>query len=174
MRICSVAIGFVHSSFIVDPVLTWIFFRFDIFSLRTFATDWKKAKEEKDQETRQRLADERSVLIRDGSMSPELRKVLEEIFLMYSDCDDTMEEDGKSAVTLTSALASRLWYRCGMKLASLENILEAKDDDEHTGNVTLEDFLGVIEKVVEEDAAKMAKEPSSDSSTVSACEVSKT
>jgi len=97
-------------------------------------------------------------------MSPELRKALGEIFSMYSDeaGDSTEDENIKGALTLTSTMAARLWYRCGMKLANLDSILEAKTDDQDA-TVTLEDFLGVIEKVVEDDEAKVAKEPPSDS-----------
>lgn len=138
-------------------------------SLRTFATDWRKEQEEKDQKTRQRLSEERAGLIKNGIMAPELRKVLEEIFCLYS--DEKKDSDTCDLVrSLTSTMAARLWYRCGMKLASLESILQAKEDTKHA-TVTLGDFLGVIEKVVEEDEAKVANEQVSDSAAVLSCEV---
>jgi len=90
--------------------------------------------------------------------------VLEEIFRLYA---DEKEDD----VECDSLMAARLWYRCGMKLAGLESILEAKKDTDHA-TVTLKDFIGVIEKVVEEDEAKVANEPVSDSAAVLSCEVS--
>ena len=99
-------------------------------------------------------------------MAPELRKVLEEIFCLYSDA----KKDSDKCDSVTSLTAARLWYRCGMKLASLESILQAKVDTKHA-TVTLGDFLGVIEKVVEEDEAKVANEQVSDSAAVLSCEV---
>jgi hypothetical protein len=103
-------------------------------------------------------------------VSPELRKVLGEIFCMYSN-----GEDSKGPTTITSTMASRLWYRCGMKLASLETILQAKDgsdDDVKRPSVALEDFLGVIEQVVEEDEAKLGGiEQLPSAAAVSACEI---
>jgi hypothetical protein len=81
---------------------------------------------DKDERIRKRLEKERAVLVKDGTPSTKLRKVLMEIFALYSDADTGMQVEENEEWSLTSTQASRLWYRCGMKLASLDCILEAK------------------------------------------------
>ena len=141
-------------------------------SLRTFATDWRKAQIEKNRQTAQLLAEERVVLIKDGTVSPELRTVLGEIFRLYAD-DQEEEVKCGAETTLTSTMAARLWYRCGMKLASLETIMEAREDSNRMG-LTLQDFVGVIEKVVAEDEVNAAQRSTLDVSAASSCEVNLT
>ena len=139
-------------------------------SLRTFATDWRKAQVDKNRQIRQRLAEERAVLFKDVTISPELRIVLGEIFCMYAD-DRHADIQCASESTLTLTMAARLWYRCGMKLTGLEKILDTRDDSKHAG-LTLQDFLRVIEKILQEDEASGIHEPTLDLTVVSSCEVS--
>lgn len=150
-------------------VVTQLHHPLSLISLQTFATDWRRAQIEKNLQTCQLLAEERAVLIKDGTISPELRSVLGDIFCMYADDREDGVKCG-SETTLTSTMAARLWYRCGMKLASLETLMEARQDSKHTG-VALRDFLGVIEKVVAEDVANSAREPTPDVSVALSCEV---
>ena len=108
-------------------------------------------------------------MIKDGTISPGLRTVLGDIFRLYADDQEEVVKCG-SEVTLSSTMAARLWYRCGMKLANLETIMEAKQDSKHVG-LTLRDFLGVIEKVVAEDEVNAGHESTPDLSGALSCEV---
>jgi hypothetical protein len=125
-------------------------------SLRTFATDWRKVQQENDDIVRKRLAAERALLIKNGSLSERLREVLRAIFVLYCESpEDRMDDEGDDEdVSLSCTMASRLWYRCGMKLANLESILADKQGQQ---NVYLKDFLSVIEKVIAEDEAVVTK-----------------
>jgi hypothetical protein len=106
-----------------------------------------------------RLAKERAVLIKDGAPTLKLRLVLRQIFLWYSERNsDTVLGHGTNFdeatwddVRLNQLMASRLWYRCGMKLASLESILAAKKES----TVCFQDFFRLIEQIVEEDENDM-------------------
>lgn len=98
--------------------------------------------------------------------------MLGDIFRLYADDQEEALKCGAEA-TLTSTMAARLWYRCGMKLANLETIMEARKDTKRMG-VTLRDLLGVIEKVVAEDEANAAHESTPDLNVALSCEVSVT
>lgn len=109
------------------------------------------------------------MLICDGKPSTKLRTVLKEIFALYSDADAEVQSE---ELSLTNAMASRLWYRCGMKLANLECILKAKG--EKSLNLCFPDFLSLIEQVIQEDETKthVATPPPSDTtSPIAAFEV---
>ena len=79
-----------------------------------------------------------------------LQKVLYQIFAMYSGhagsetsmCDVNMDH-----LSVSEIMAARLWYRCGMKLSSLESILKLKD----RRDITFRDFYSLISKVIDEE-----------------------
>jgi hypothetical protein len=112
-------------------------------------TDWREAQHEKDQKVKHRLARERSVLIKDGKPTPKLQLVLREIFGWYSDDCGTgiASSNDEENVYLSQTMASQLWYRCGMKLSSLDSMLATKE----VPTLCFRDFLSLIEQVIEED-----------------------
>jgi hypothetical protein len=110
--------------------------------LQSFATDWKQAKQEKDAALRRKLVSQRSTFIREGSPSPELVIVLEDIFSSYSN------ETESTIPTLNLVEASRLWYQSGMKLSALDKILKKKKDP---SKVNFKDFLDLLKEVIHED-----------------------
>jgi hypothetical protein len=99
--------------------------------------------QDKELKIRNRLVKERTVLVRDGKPTLKLCQTLRRIFGCYSGSTDGHVDD----VKLTQIMASRLWYRCGMKLSSLDCIF-AK---ENVSYVRFQDFFNVIEQVIEED-----------------------
>ena len=126
-----------------------------VCSLRSFATDWKQARQEKDAELRQKLLLQRSVFIDDGNMTPTLEAVLGGIFSSYS--------QSKSA-KLNHIEASRLWYQSGMKLTSLEKIIQSKGD---TPSVEFKDFLDLLKMVIQDEEESLeGQEPYVRGSTV--------
>lgn len=140
--------------------------------LRTFATDWRKVQQEKDDIVRNRLAAERAVLVTDGRPSSKLRLVLLHIFCMYCESSgdqmDVDDDDNEKEVSLSRTMASRLWYRCGMKLSNLESILAVKQNQDA---VCFQDFLSVVEKVIAEDEALVRKRSNETAKSVSTFEV---
>jgi len=136
-------------------------FVFDI-SLRSFATEWRQAQEEKEKQQRRNLINERAVLIKNGKMTPKLRSVLASIFMQYSSppAGAGASSSASQAETLPVSYlkyteAARLWYRCGLKLASLRTLLN--DRPENAKNVFLTDFFGVIDRIVDEDEREFGR-----------------
>lgn len=126
-----------------------------ICSLRSFATDWKQARQVKDVELRQKLLLQRSVFIDDGNITPTLETVLDDIFSSYS--------QSKSA-KLNQIEASQLWYQSGMKLTSLETIMQTKGD---TPTVEFKDFLDLLKMVIQDEEESLeGQEPYIRGSTV--------
>jgi len=109
---------------------------------------------EQDNLRRRQLSQERAVLIQNGTLSPRLRQVLTSIFVQYAgrkgagaDRPNTPDSTGCAVPTMSFVAATRLWYRCGWKLAHLQSILAARQ----RSYVSLDDFLDVIQRVVAED-----------------------
>ena len=111
------------------------------------------------------LVSQRSLLIRDNGPTPALVVVLREIFSWYA---AGHPPEAGSTVELTRVEASRLWYRCGLKLSALDSILAEKSPPKTTLNV--DDFLAVVEKVIQEDCA-IANKPVNGANETT-CEVS--
>lgn len=147
---------------ILSPVLT---LDFGVKSLGSFAKGWKQAQLEKDVQRRTSLVSQRSLLIRDNGPTPALVVVLREIFSWYG---AGHPPEGGRALELTRVEASRLWYRCGLKLSTLDSILAEKSPTKTTLNV--DDFLAVVEKVIQEDCAIANKTVNGANETT--CEVS--
>jgi hypothetical protein len=96
-----------------------------------------------------KLAKERAVMIKEGMPTLKLQKVLHQIFAWYSDFDletayNDMEMDD---LRISEIMASRLWYRCGMKLSTLVDIVTTRI----CRNVNFQDFFGLIRKIIAED-----------------------
>jgi hypothetical protein len=115
-------------------------------SLRSFATDWRKVRQEKEDMVRKRIANERALLIQNGSPSPALLNILEQIFCSYHTSDDLLQ-GGNVNVSLPYTMAARLWYRCGLKIAKLDSLFE----EGKCQSLSFKEFVDVIEKVIAED-----------------------
>ena len=137
-------------------------------SLRAFATDWKQAQKEKDIQKRGKLKSQRSLLIQDGLPSEELVLELRTIFSWYARSQNFNLQDND--MHLTRVEASRLWYRCGMKLSSLETLLQEKSPPSKV--LRINDFLILVQKVIREEEESMSRGKSQDRSSESFCEVS--
>jgi hypothetical protein len=125
--------------------------------------------QEKDETLRCTLNSQRAVLIEDGMPTPQLVSVLKTVFAQYKEEDSNSIADVE--LTLSYTAASRLWYRCGMKLSYLGTILEEKPSPS-LPLITFEDFLAVIENIVEEDETLFKTAPSKDQTPDTICEVS--
>jgi hypothetical protein len=137
--------------------------------LRTFVTDWRKEQQEKDDSLRLELSSQRALLIEDGKPTARLVELLKKLFAGYYESGATQVSD--SECTLSHTAAARLWYRCGMTLACLDSILGEKKPSQ-LPLIAFGDFLGLIEKVVEEDESTQEAAPLNDQAQGSLCEVS--
>ena len=96
-----------------------------------------------------KLAKERIVLIKDGRPTVKLQKVLYQIFSMYADhnSDISIGDVDMDSSTVLEIMASRLWYRCGMKLSTLDDILRPKEKR----YAAFRDFFSLIQKVIDDE-----------------------
>jgi hypothetical protein len=124
--------------------------------------------QEKDETLRCTLNSQRAVLIEDGVPTPHLVSVLKTIFSLYKEEETDLTTDVE--LTLSYTAASRLWYRCGMKLSCLDTMLEEKPSPS-LPLIAFEDFLAVIEKILEEDESLFKTAPSKDQTPDTICEV---
>lgn len=108
--------------------------------LQSFAADWHRERLEQDEVKRQQLLTQRGVLIDNGQPTAELISVLQTIFALYKTSDD-------KPIVLPRTAAARLWYRCGMKLASLDKMDKSA--------IAFADFLDPIIQVIEEDEREL-------------------
>jgi uncharacterized protein YqhQ len=113
--------------------------------LRTFASDWRKEQEEKDITTRANLVAQRGLVIKDGQLTPEVIRVLKSIFSLYTENLYCKERGDPLKINVTRA--ARLWYRCGIKLPTLDSIMDGKDEL----TVTFDEFLSIVKAVAAED-----------------------
>lgn len=93
---------------------------------------------------RQKLLSKRLRLIQEGKPTLEVVNILQEIFLMYSESPENL--------TISSSMAYRLWYRCGLRISSLTDIIIQKESV--ITEVHFEDFLGVVCQVISADVAE--------------------
>jgi hypothetical protein len=110
-------------------------------------------RQEKEDMVRKRIANEREILIQNGAPSPALLNVLEQIFCSYHTSDD-LHHSADVNVPLPYTMAARLWYRCGLKIAKLDSLLEERKCQ----SLSFKDFVDVIEKVIAEDEDVTYKE----------------
>jgi hypothetical protein len=90
--------------------------------------------------------------IQDGKPSPNLLKVLEKIFSSYVNPSDEQVSEEDLCLSLTDA--SRLWYRCGIRLVNLQRLLEEKRSQESISidtKVSFQDFVLCITRLVQTD-----------------------
>jgi hypothetical protein len=90
--------------------------------------------------------------IQDGKPSPNLLNVLKKIFTSYVSPGEEQANEEDVCLSLTDA--SRLWYRCGIRLVNLQRLLEEKrlrDSISIGTKVFFEDFVLCITRLVEAD-----------------------
>lgn len=104
--------------------------------------DWKQAQREKDSQRRKELQTDRIALIENGLPTAGLVTVLQSIFSQYC-------SPGQSSLGLVEA--SRLWYRCGLKLSSLREICCSKDLGGQDKRIDIQNFLSILESIIAED-----------------------
>jgi hypothetical protein len=130
--------------------------------LRNFSADYRQQKETDEAKVRQVLAEERALFWdADGKcLTPVLQQLVGAVFRLYT---VTEVEDGQ--VVLERGQAARLWYRCGLSLQSLQDLLVSNNNnnkpEEGTslifpGLLSLTDWQDVVTKVLAEDAASTA------------------
>ena len=73
--------------------------------------------------------------------------MLKNVFSLYARDSDGSVFNCNTSLEYTQA--ARLWYRCGLKLASLDSLLEEKSSGSR--HLVFGDFIALIEKVVQED-----------------------
>lgn len=98
------------------------------------------------------------MLIQDGLPTEELVLELRVIFILYAKSQDFKLQDDD--IHLTRVEASRLWYRCGMKLSSLETLLQGKSPSSNV--LRINDFLNLVQKVIQEEEESLSKGKSQD------------
>jgi hypothetical protein len=99
-------------------------------SVQSFALDWKRLQQERDDKARSALSEQRAVLIDEhGKPTDRLRSLLKELYDFYMPNYE------------------RFWYCCGFKMNKLQETMKEKSVLE------FEDFFDVISRLVEEDVA---------------------
>jgi hypothetical protein len=120
--------------------------------LNSFVSDWKQAQREKESQRGQEIMSHRAVLIEAGMPTAALIKILRSIFTQYL-------SDEQSCLGYIEA--SRLWYRCGLKLSSLKDIMDSKASDcDGKRDIEFYDFLGLIQRIIAEDSKHFVRCPS--------------
>jgi hypothetical protein len=128
------------------------------YRLSSFVSDWKQAQKDKYLQQRQAVMEQRSVLIDAGKPTSGLVKVLRTIYSQY--LPDFVN-------CLGYVEASRLWYRSGLKLSSLKEILDQKVSDGSGGaEIEVNDFLDLIQRMIAEDAKYFSEIPSDELSAI--------
>ena len=130
-----------------------------LIRLASFATSWKESQLVKERLRRKQCKADHSVIFENGSFTPKLISVLKEIFSQY-------ETNGRN--WLTQVEASRLWYRCGIKLSSLKDIFA---DDRSTKDITFDDFFNLLQRIIADDERHYPIELSDDADDSSDFEV---
>jgi hypothetical protein len=93
-----------------------------------------------------KLAKERTVLMKDGMPTLKLKKVMFQIFSMYAEhnLEKTVGDVDMDNATINEIMASRLWYRCGIKLTTLDSVYRSNE----RRCVAFRDFFSLIQKVI--------------------------
>lgn len=110
--------------------------------LSSFATSWSEAQAEKDSRQRRQLMEDRSALVQNGTFTTKLIAILQQIFSRYK----SDEVDG-----LTQIEASRLWYQCGLRLSTLEEIVGDTRNVKRKKIISFEDFRQLLQRIIEDD-----------------------
>ena len=83
------------------------------------------------------------MLVQNGFLTDDLIIALEEIFLRY--------RSGTANNELDQIEAARLWYQCGLRLSSLNEILHNTKLTETKKSINFEDFRCLLQRIINDD-----------------------
>jgi len=112
-----------------------------------FMVNRTREQQEQKKLLRAELERQRQLLVGDGRATPALLGALNGILRLYTKLD-TSEIDHVSA--------ARLWYRCGMKMSHLDELID-KNIQEGRASCDVSDFLNVINEIIREDCEETAR-----------------
>ncbi len=119
-----------------------------VLSLHQHECVAKQRKMEKERACHCELGKQRQMLVRGGKPTERLETALRHVFSLYEDPDQP--ETGLGVV-----VAARLWYRSGLKLKNLADLIERKAVDANCLYadvfVLVDDFLEVVSVILTED-----------------------
>ena len=81
-------------------------------------------------------------MVQNGTFTTKLIAILQEIFSRY---------ESSVAGGLTQIEASRLWYQCGLKLSSLNEILDDAGYSEGKKTIRFGDFHQLLQRIITDD-----------------------
>ena len=100
----------------------------------------------------------KSVCVRKANLLQERRltpKAIEVLCLICSWYSSSNSASDDGVINLSREEATRLWYRCGIRLATLDEIISRNEKKEGcSNNLTSEDFIEVVQRIVEDEEAK--------------------
>ncbi len=129
--------------------------------LQVVVSDRLRSQQGREEAIRQKVMQKRLRFIQNCELTKEVKDILYDIFLMYTE---------HSEVQISFVMAHRLWYRCGLRLSTLNDVLD--DVDKNAGKIEFHHFLSVVNQVVAADASENDLTRSITSSNESLCEVS--
>jgi hypothetical protein len=107
-----------------------------------------EGKIEKERARRHKLCKQRRMLVRGGKATELLQAALRQVFSLYEGHDQPEARLGVIA-------AARLWYRSGLKLKNLADLIERKALDANCLYadvfIVFDDFLAVVSSILAED-----------------------
>ena len=119
-----------------------------ILSLQQHECVAKERKIEKELARYHELCKQRRMLVRGGKPTELLQAALRQVFSLY-------EENDQSEPRLGVISAARLWYRSGLKLKMLTDLVERKSVDANCLYadvfIVFDDFLAVVSSILPED-----------------------
>ena len=89
--------------------------------------------------------EDRSALVENGTFTTKLIAILQQIFSRY-------KSDGADG--LTQIEASRLWYQCGLRLSSLNEILGDPRCVDGKNIISFEDFHRLLQRIIADDGRR--------------------
>jgi len=113
----------------------------------------KELIEENNEARRIALKRRKDMLIHKGALSDEVKDVLATFWAWYQ--EDHYNFDVMNPQPISATAAARLWYRCGIKLSHLRDVMSLKSKSlDVLSNVVVEfeDFLAVIARILEEES----------------------
>jgi len=110
---------------------------------------------------RQEILAKKGILIKNGGLATDLVHVLQHIFSWYQKNKKGSDAVGNdSGMKLNVMEASQLWYRCGLRLSGLINLIKSKEEADTVHSTTdaifiyVEDFINVVRQVVADEEEK--------------------
>eukprot|EP00814_Leptocylindrus_danicus_P009268 CAMPEP_0116017398 /NCGR_PEP_ID=MMETSP0321-20121206/8025_1 /TAXON_ID=163516 /ORGANISM="Leptocylindrus danicus var. danicus, Strain B650" /LENGTH=2622 /DNA_ID=CAMNT_0003487585 /DNA_START=222 /DNA_END=8087 /DNA_ORIENTATION=- len=110
---------------------------------------------------RQEILAKKGILIKNGGLATDLVHVLQHIFSWYQKNKKGSDAVGSdSGMKLNVMEASQLWYRCGLRLSGLINLIKSKEEADNVHSITdaifvyVEDFINAVRQIVADEEEK--------------------